>query len=841
MATTSESKANETVPKVSRALVLPSLLGVIIGVVYDGINGTYIKVNLVWNLLFVGVAILLVFFALRHHYKQGRETGLHVMEQVVGFILMSITLLMIGDRTLQIIHGVPYGYAYLVRAVAGCFGISATSGINIFDGNVMIYFSTPFGFMPVSLSSEKLVMSVLTVTLVWALMSSIKFATIIRRLQFFLVVTGVVIIWEAIRFVLLGYLVVAHNIRPDVFWDPFITVVSFIPMTLLLDLVVQYFHRGEKQVIGRNRGLLSFVVFGLLSLFILVFWYVPGGEKKNGTVLIDDSHSNWEWSDLPFNEETFKEQEMYSSSAFRYLLSCYWNVKVNSKVPLDQISLTNYSVLVLKTPTRQYSEAEAEAVRQFVSNGGGLLMLGDHTDLFGMGNYLNRVAKPFHIRFNYDDQFLLTVGRPTTYDRSSFWCHPVVKNMDHFEFLTSCTLSAPLCSDLIVGNGMGVEPLDYAHVNFFGNIKTEVDENWGDFVQMAAVEYGRGKVIAFADSTCMSTFCLFFDTKPALWVRTVDFLNRSSNSFVSTVFHGLKSFGLVCLLGMFILCLLRPLPEESWLFIGIGALSLIHVCGVLSWQNYPMPEREAVKTVVFDSEKSAFQMPSMVDFSPEDAKNAYALDSFFLSFFRLGYEPYVNNPLELTNSPLLKVIINPRTGVFGNAECQKLINTISAGGKVLILANFDNVNVQDSLHALLNKAGKRMIVLQQSVSHCPFFENSHRHYDIQISEGDDGFSCENDANLNVHRIHIGKGVLYLVGGTDLLSRAGLGPVYNLNMTDDERQAYKIVYALIRYILENGSEASVKNATTDYLAIRNRMHVESIPNKTMSSHEGTHHL
>ena len=45
-------------------------------------------------------------------------------------------------------------------------------------------------------------------------------------------------------------------------------------------------------------------------------------------------------------------------------------------------------------------------------------------------------------------------------------------------FLTSCTIEAPLGSDVIIGRGMCAEPVDYAHINFFGNMKADACERW---------------------------------------------------------------------------------------------------------------------------------------------------------------------------------------------------------------------------------------------------------------------------------------------------------------------------------------------------------------------------
>lgn len=62
-------------------------------------------------------------------------------------------------------------------------------------------------------------------------------------------------------------------------------------------------------------------------------------------------------------------------------------------------------MLVLKTPTREYSLGEINAIQRFVRRGGGLLLIGEHTDVFGTGTHLNAVAERFGFRFRFDCLF----------------------------------------------------------------------------------------------------------------------------------------------------------------------------------------------------------------------------------------------------------------------------------------------------------------------------------------------------------------------------------------------------------------------------------------------------
>lgn len=67
-------------------------------------------------------------------------------------------------------------------------------------------------------------------------------------------------------------------------------------------------------------------------------------------------------------------------------------------------------VLVFKTPTEPFTDEEVSTIERFVDQGGGLFLIGDHTNLFGMSTYLNKVAAPFRLAFRSDD-VVLAPGR----------------------------------------------------------------------------------------------------------------------------------------------------------------------------------------------------------------------------------------------------------------------------------------------------------------------------------------------------------------------------------------------------------------------------------------------
>src|SRR6185369_4979928 len=88
------------------------------------------------------------------------------------------------------------------------------------------------------------------------------------------------------------------------------------------------------------------------------------------------------------------------ASLFAYL-GHHYDVSRNNGM-LSDVALQNVDVLLLKVPTTRYSDQEVEAVCKWTRRGGGLMLVGDHTNVFGSSEYLNEISSRFGITFNYD-------------------------------------------------------------------------------------------------------------------------------------------------------------------------------------------------------------------------------------------------------------------------------------------------------------------------------------------------------------------------------------------------------------------------------------------------------
>ena len=265
----------------------------------------------------------------------------------------------------------------------------------------------------------------------------------------------------------------------------------------------------------------------LIAVFGLSF--TPAGTPKKGRIAVDGIHSNWEWTDVPLNRQLWGTKTTYSYWSLMVWLRQYFPEVDNvSEGELNDELLSKYDVWILKTPTRAWSVKERTALEAYVAKGGGLWLIGDHTNIFGMNTFLNGVSDIFGIHYNPDAAFDMASKKD-----KQLWLPPdrqqgATELLDEFLFATSDTLTIdPFRVDpIMVGDRLYADGADYSSVTFFGNSRRDPYEPFGRFVQCAATRHGKGRVVAFADSTCFSSFFMHLPGKPELALGTVNWLNH---------------------------------------------------------------------------------------------------------------------------------------------------------------------------------------------------------------------------------------------------------------------------------------------------------------------------
>lgn len=522
------------------------------------------------------------------------------------------------------------------------------------------------------------------------------------------------------------------------FWEPLVVLGSLLPLPLLLarlnpvELPALSRPAGWRQ--GWRHAAACLALAAVAASGVATYWtYQDPGYGKQGRVLIDELHSDWAWTTRPFDKEWFGQQSVYNYYAARVFANHHFDVRVNTDQPISEQLLRDRDVLIIKTPTKDFSESEKEAIEKFVRDGGGLFLIGDHTNLFGMSVHLNELAEPYDIQFNFDDTYDLTDGQPSRYSRPRFFYHPIVRDVKDFGFETSCTLDAPLSSDFVmVGYGLGREWIDYGHKNFFGNMTLDPGEDFGLFVQAAAAKHGRGRVVTFSDSTVFSNFSFSWPGKAELFLSSLDYLNRR-NRFGNVInFLGL-GVGLLAAAGLFWLLARARSRAFVPLFTVVGALATLAVAllvGRLNAVNYPRVQpREDYTTVAFETQYSdvgLVEESSLISEQTDEAglmeqalhgKKVYQdvnnFRTFFVNLGRLGVFPTVKKSLhEALHVAKVIVIINP-SKPFAGEDLRHLDAFLKQGGRLLLMDSVTNNNLYSN--QLLKGFNARIGVLPESM------------------------------------------------------------------------------------------------------------------------------
>jgi hypothetical protein len=168
-------------------------------------------------------------------------------------------------------------------------------------------------------------------------------------------------------------------------------------------------------------------------------------------------------------------------------------------------ALSGVGLAVFINPTRFLTQPELECLVDFVAAGGGLLVLGDHTDIGGSRAPLNRVLEFTSIAFNFDSAIGM---RPRWAGCLEIRRHPVTTGlMDEVDVQigTGASLEiAPPATPIVAGRYAFGDRGDYENDGRganMGNGRHDAGEALGNVVLVAGEEVGSGRVLVFGDTS----------------------------------------------------------------------------------------------------------------------------------------------------------------------------------------------------------------------------------------------------------------------------------------------------------------------------------------------------
>jgi len=569
-------------------------------------------------------------------------------------------------------------------------------GLKTSVNNGIVFVQTTLETYPFIITWEKLGFFMWFNIFIGALILFIVFhrkRKILFDILIFLIVSALYLVLRCIIFIHF-YI---NTLELEIFWNPWYMLLSFLPLALLFMKILQLKNRKNMKKTVLVLKLSKKNVISMLLIFIFIFSIVGAfafqdpGINKNGRVLIDEYHSEWEDSTRPLDKEWYGVLSTYNYYSWAEWLNYYYHIDRNINNTLTAELLDNYDILILKCPTNAYSNKEINTIIQFVEQGGGLFLIGDHTNVFGMNTYLNTVANKFDINFKTDATHELGTGELSTFKPGDILPHPIVNNLKQFDFMTSCTLDAPFFSEnVILGNRLINEPGTYSTENFFSESIATTESEFGYFLQSVAVKYGKGRVVVFTDSTVFSSFSVFTDGYQTYSLGVFDYLNRENvYAYINTLFIGLGIVSLILL--MYLIRKEHKLKIASlFLFIGLLSFSIATpVFSNINTANYQLSSTHTDFTqVCFVQEHSNFKISLEPSLIPE--KEEHEFGTFFVWTQRLGYIPSVETMLDdAVQKGDIIVFINP-IKTFSDKDIDLISNFIEKGGKMLVMDSITN-------------------------------------------------------------------------------------------------------------------------------------------------------
>jgi len=299
----------------------------------------------------------------------------------------------------------------------------------------------------------------------------------------------------------------------DQFLSPWVYLLALVPPVLLAwhfvrvpwgssteELEPTSSAQAEPSQPRRARAAVALVLAGAAMVTFVVQWD-PVGKPKGGRVMIVERHSDWEPTTRPYDTKSYGEDASYTYAAIYDYCSRFFTMsRLMPKESIDDERLGQCDVLVVKIPTEAFLPEELGAIHRFVERGGGLLLIGDHTNFKRSSSYLNDIARPFGFKFAHD--LLFEVGSPyVEWHTWSVLRHAVLQHVPTMCFAGTCTIDPGTSwgRAVVQSTGKWSLPPDYHPDNFFPQAMYRPEMRAGAFIQAWATRYGRGRILAFAE------------------------------------------------------------------------------------------------------------------------------------------------------------------------------------------------------------------------------------------------------------------------------------------------------------------------------------------------------
>lgn len=330
---------------------------------------------------------------------------------------------------------------------------------------------------------------------------------------------------------------------------------SVLMMSLLIPgSIVRRFQKGG---LGAP-GCMKFTLPLLAAFFLLgLFYYTPTSASPDPVIIIDESNSEWEptWPDYL---QAYKKDPVSGTNNYFGLLSILASlydvtltidrpekqpaVSSVKAVEIDELSLETLekiadgrkAVLVVKCLTSPYNQSEIDAILDFTAKGNGLLLIGEHTDIYGMCTFLNPISEQMGFRFLPTGvQDIYTETRGSTTQKGEL--PPLMARYMTGDQVWETSASMEKLSNAHPLFEVIMRPSYFAHYRnetsafFLTREFTEeikLNSQFARHLVMAGTDYGEGRVVLFTDSTDFNNGIIGFGDHGPIFLAMVEYVSQ---------------------------------------------------------------------------------------------------------------------------------------------------------------------------------------------------------------------------------------------------------------------------------------------------------------------------
>jgi hypothetical protein len=369
------------------------------------------------------------------------------------------------------------------------------------------------------------------------------------------------------------------------------------------------------------------------------------------------------------------------------------------------------------------------------------------------------------------------------------------------DFATSCSLDVRGSSGraVIRSTGLKNKTADYHVDNFYPLPSDTAKMRYGAFVQLWSTHYGRGRVLAFTDSTIFSNFCTFEPGKAELMMGMIEWLNHrppaiNPRPWLAILAVLLAAGGLGSAWGR----------SDAWLvmlaaaLLGYTAAVLAVAAAHRAAMPYPEPKRRVVR-VVMDRSISEAQLPSNGFISGR--RDGFGI--FERWALRLGYFTARREAPETFADDVDVLVVAYPTKPVSSSYRRQLENYVREGGKLLVL---------DSARNTESTANDLLDPFQMSVDRSTDYQG-----DLQSGQGLAPVSAGSAVEVRGGQPFVwlqgrpvgawrdfGAGTVTVVGYGDRFCDEHMGVTGDIVPDDELQRAYDFEYSLLRAMVENKS-------------------------------------